>query len=121
MERGKKICGRKLRGKDGRTCQKYEMVGRNGCELHGGKSLRGADSGTYRTGKYSKYLPAHLLEKYHEASNDPDLLSLHSGIALVDTRLADLLTTFNDKGLITNIQDDDEKVMELVNKFFYCG
>ncbi|RLD82447.1 MAG: glutamine synthetase, partial [Bacteroidetes bacterium] len=35
--------------------------------------------------------------------------------------LADLLTTFNDKGLIANIQDDDEKVMELVNKFFYCG
>jgi glutamine synthetase len=35
--------------------------------------------------------------------------------------LADLLTSYSDKGLIAKIQDDDEKVMELVNKFFYCG
>jgi glutamine synthetase len=35
--------------------------------------------------------------------------------------LADSLTLHNDKGLIARIQDDDEKVMELVDKFFYCG
>ena len=35
--------------------------------------------------------------------------------------LADSLTRHNDKGLISRIQHDDEKVMELVNKFFYCG
>jgi len=35
--------------------------------------------------------------------------------------LADTLTKFDDKGLIARIHDDDEKVMELVNKYFYCG
>ena len=35
--------------------------------------------------------------------------------------LADLLKGHNDKGLIARIQDDDKKVMELVNKYFYCG
>lgn len=35
--------------------------------------------------------------------------------------LADFLKAHNDKGLISKIQDDDEKVMELVTKFFYCG
>ncbi len=35
--------------------------------------------------------------------------------------LADSLTSHNDKGLIARIQHDNEKIMELVNKFFYCG
>jgi hypothetical protein len=35
--------------------------------------------------------------------------------------LADMLTLYNDKGLIAKIQHDDDKVMELVNRFFYCG
>jgi glutamine synthetase len=35
--------------------------------------------------------------------------------------LADMLKSHNDKGLIAKIQDDDEKVMDLVTRFFYCG
>jgi glutamine synthetase len=35
--------------------------------------------------------------------------------------LADMLTLHNDKDLIAKIQNDDEKVMELVTKYFYCG
>lgn len=35
--------------------------------------------------------------------------------------LADMLTLYNDKGLIAKIQNDDEKVMNLVTKYFYCG
>ncbi len=35
--------------------------------------------------------------------------------------LAGSLKSYNDKGLIARIQNDDEKVMELVNRFFYCG
>lgn len=31
------------------------------------------------------------------------------------------LRNFNDKGLITKIQDDDKKVMELVTKYINCG
>ena len=35
--------------------------------------------------------------------------------------LADFLRSHNDKELISKIQNDDEKVMDLVNRFFYCG
>jgi len=35
--------------------------------------------------------------------------------------LHDMLDGFNDEGLISKINNDDEKVMELVNKYFYCG
>jgi hypothetical protein len=45
----------------------------------------------YKTGRYSKYLPARLAERYHESEQDPDLLELRSGIALTDSRLEDLL------------------------------
>jgi hypothetical protein len=31
------------------------------------------------------------------------------------------LTKFDDEGLITRIQDDDDKVMALVNQYFNCG
>jgi len=34
---------------------------------------------------------------------------------------AQTLKAQNDKGLITRIQNDDEKVMELVTRFFHCG
>jgi glutamine synthetase len=35
--------------------------------------------------------------------------------------LHDMLDGFNDEGLIGRIHNDDDKVMELVNKYFYCG
>ena len=35
--------------------------------------------------------------------------------------LASKLSDFNDDGLILSIQDDDEKVMELVEKHYHCG
>ena len=92
MDKEKKVCGSQLRKKPGRFCQRPPMKGRTRCRIHGGKSLRGAESPSYKTGRHSKYMPEGLLDKYHEASNDPALLSLHSDIALVDTRLADLLT-----------------------------
>lgn len=87
---GQSICGAQY--KDGNVCRRRPVTGRNRCARHGGKSAVGINSGQYKTGKYSKYLPARLLEKYDTASNDPDLLSLKDEIALVDSRLADLLT-----------------------------
>lgn len=35
--------------------------------------------------------------------------------------LGDFLRNHDDRGLISKIQDDEDKVMELVTKFFYCG
>ena len=35
--------------------------------------------------------------------------------------LAKQLADHNDAGLISRIQDDEEKVMELVTKYYHCG
>lgn len=59
--------------------------------MHGGKSVEGAASGTFRTGRYSKYLPARLAGKYEASQNDPDLLALRDEVSIVDSRIAELL------------------------------
>jgi hypothetical protein len=73
-------------------CRAKVMMGRNTCYHHGGKSLVGPAVNTYRHGRHSKFLPVRMAAKYQEAQGDPDLLSLRSEIALVDARLADLLS-----------------------------
>ena len=81
-------CGAKTRG--GGTCKQAALP--NGrCHYHGGKSPAGIASGTYKTGRYSRYLPARLAGRYAEAQADGALLELRDDIALTDARLADLL------------------------------
>lgn len=83
-----KLCGAKTRA--GGTCKQPAMS--NGrCRYHGGKSLIGPASGTFKTGRYSKMLPTRLAARYQEAANDPDLLAMREDIALIDSRLADIL------------------------------
>jgi hypothetical protein len=45
----------------------------------------------FKTGRYSKYLPDRLVERYEEALNDVELMRLDDEIALVDTKLQDVL------------------------------
>lgn len=81
-------CGAKT--KNGKPCQAYAMT--NGrCRMHGGNALAGAASPTFKTGRYSKHLPARLMARYQEAQSDPALLALRDEVALIDTRLAELL------------------------------
>ena len=63
------------------------------CRLHGGASLSGAASPLYKTGRYSKFLPPMLAERYQEALNDQNLLALRDDIALLDTRINDLVSS----------------------------
>ena len=81
-------CGAKTR--TGEACKTPAMA--NGrCRLHGGKSLAGIASATFRTGRYSKHLPSRLAARYAEAESDPRLLELRDEVALTDARLGDLL------------------------------
>lgn len=65
---------------------------RNGrCRMHGGSTPGGLASPHTQHGRYSKYLPARLAERYHEAQADGELLALREDIALVDARLADVI------------------------------
>lgn len=53
--------------------------------------MRGAQSGRFKTGDRSKYMPERLLERYHEALNDARLLEQREDIAVNEGRKADLL------------------------------
>lgn len=85
------VCGAKTRS--GKPCQSLPVLGGNGrCRMHNGHAAKGVANPAFKTGKYSKYMPARLLDRYHDAVADPALLELDHEIALVDARVADLLT-----------------------------
>src|SRR3990167_2348387 len=84
----KRYCGAKTR--KGVPCRQPALA--NGrCHYHGGKSLAGIASPAFKHGRYSKYLPSRLLERYQEASGDPELLALRDELSLTDARLTDIL------------------------------
>lgn len=83
-----KLCGAKCR--DGHACTNPAMA--NGrCRKHRGGASKGIAAGNFKNGRYSKYLPAGLQERYQQSVDDPELLNMRHDIALVDTRLSDLL------------------------------
>lgn len=84
------ICGAKK--KDGTLCGRAPSKGRNRCRFHGGETPRGVASVHFKTGKYSKELPKRLAEKYHSALADEELLALNDEIALMEARIADLIS-----------------------------
>jgi hypothetical protein len=89
-----KICGAQLRNKPGRVCQIRHALSANGrCRLHGGTSLRGIASATYKHGRRTRYggLPPRMKHEYQRALSDPQLLELKEEIALIHARAADLV------------------------------
>lgn len=77
----------------GQRCRRRAVKGKRVCTVHGGLTPAGTASIHYRSGRYSKHLPARLTERYQEAQTDQRLLELREEIALIDSRLSDLLPT----------------------------
>jgi hypothetical protein len=75
----------------GERCKKSAVVGFKVCEIHGGKTPVGTALPQTRTGRYSRHLPLRLAECYQEAIADPELLSVREDVALLDSRLSDVL------------------------------
>jgi hypothetical protein len=84
-------CGAKTR--QGGPCPNPAMA--NGrCRMHGGKSLAGIASGTYRHGNRSRYLknlPREWQASYRAALADPELTSLRGELAVQGEMIAELL------------------------------
>lgn len=76
----------------GGPCPRPAMKGRTVCYHHGGKTPRGIALPQTRTGRYSKDLPTRMAARYQEAQSDPELLVLRDEIALLDSRLSDVLS-----------------------------
>ncbi len=75
----------------GERCKQAAINGTSKCRFHGGASLSGIASPTFKTGRYSKHLPARLAGRYAEAQADPNLLALRDEVALIDIRLGELV------------------------------
>ncbi len=89
-------CGAKLRkSHPPRYCERSPMP--NGrCHLHGGKSLKGPASGTYQGKGYSKYFPSKKLgEIFARSFEDPELMRLRKDLAIVETRLVELIQSLS--------------------------
>jgi hypothetical protein len=73
-------------------CKKDAVVGGTVCHIHGGKSLSGMASPSFKTGRYSKVLPVRLAARYEEALTNKNLISLRDDIAAAEARLSDLFS-----------------------------
>ncbi len=82
-----KLCGRPGNGRGGR------------CYRHGGKSLAGKDSGTFRHGRRSKYLVGAALDRYQDAMEDKRLMQIRQDVALVEVLITGLTQRLPKKGL----------------------
>lgn len=80
---------------ESRPCTSVAMT--NGaCRMHGGVASVGAASPRFKHGRYSKHMPARLLDKFKEAQRDPDRLSLTDDIDALTARIGDLMSRVED-------------------------
>lgn len=76
----------------GQQCKNGCAPGKTKCRIHGGASPTGIAAGAYKTGRYSKDLPARLAARYEEAQSDPGILDLRQELYLLDARIGQLLS-----------------------------
>lgn len=88
----------------GERCKNYAMPGFTVCRFHGAGSKHKPGGRPVVHGRYSKYLPEKLAERYSEALADPDLLELRGEIALIDTRLMELIERVDKGGTLKDWQ-----------------
>ena len=75
--------------RSGERCKRH--AGPSGvCRMHGARTPTGEASTTFKHGRYSKYMPVRLLDKYHESLNDEQLLEIRDEIAAIDARIKEL-------------------------------
>lgn len=83
------LCGAKSK-RTGNPCTRPPMA--NGrCYHHGGATPRGMAMHPTAGGRYSKHLPTRLVAEYQRAREDPELLAMRDEVALIDTRLSEVL------------------------------
>lgn len=109
------ICGAKTRS--GEPCKNRQMA--NGrCRFHGGKTPKGMGLPQFKHGRYSKYMPKRLLERYDQAVQDPELLSLREEVAALDARIADVMLRVDtgESGNMWKVARDAFKALELATR-----
>lgn len=80
--------------RSGKRCKKAPVIGRNVCHIHGGKSRMGIAHYKFK-GKAdtrSKHLPSRMVNAYEEALKDQTIFDLKDDLALMESRLQDVLS-----------------------------
>lgn len=99
----RKLCGAKTkrRNADGspKLCQQIGTGAGGRCKLHGGASLTGAASGTFKDGRRSKYLVGAALDRFRDAMGDKRLMQIRQDVALVEVLITGLTQRLPKKGL----------------------
>ncbi len=75
----------------GQRCRRAVTPGRSVCYYHGGRSPRGIASPNLRHGMYAQDIPTRLSKRYKQALADPELLSVRSDIAVLQSFLNEKL------------------------------
>jgi hypothetical protein len=76
----------------GNRCKNPAVTGYEVCRKHGGATPRGIANANTKHGRYSKDLPTRLAGRFEDAINDEELGTLKSEIALLDTRIGEMLS-----------------------------
>ena len=63
--------------------------------MHGGRSPVGIASLSFKTGRYSRYLPQRMVADYEASLHDQELLSLRDGISAIDALVLDIIRTLD--------------------------
>lgn len=79
-----------------KQCNRRAVKGKKVCTVHGGLTPSGIASPHWKHGRYSRYLPTGLLDRYEAELSDPELLVLDDEIALIRSRLFELLEKLED-------------------------
>ncbi len=88
---------------DGDRCKNAVRAGWCVCHYHGaGRPSRpgGMNDKVVMTGRHGKHLPTRLVDSYNQYVNDPDSISLASEIALIDSRMAELLSMLDNHDVV---------------------
>jgi len=101
----------------GKPCRRDRITGKDVCWVHGGATPTGKASVHYKGKGHSRNLPTRLADKYQEAISNPELLSLRSDIALLDTRIAETIENIDTGpigklwGMVRSTYLDQQKAM----------
>jgi hypothetical protein len=84
----------------GRQCMGLAMVsvGVDKCKNCGGKSLRGSASPSFKHGRYSKFLPERLVQKYMQISSDTEIMDMRTRVELLETRIVEIVDHLDEQG-----------------------
>lgn len=99
----------------GRQCKKPARIGRTKCARCGGNTPRGLANPNTKTGRWSKDLPTRLKARYEQGLDDEDLAEVKHEIALIDSRIAELLQKV-DTGEAGERWNDVGKLLESYGK-----